>query len=131
MRAIGQQVNLGGAADSLGQSLAELTVEEAHDLAHALERESFAPQLTDYGDFREASHRIQAAVALALRLDHAALIPPLELTRGDSGKSDHVPGCEELLHPASLPLETNLVQNVSDILGMSGCGSSRRIGGGG
>ena len=41
-------------------------------------------------DFGEVLHGIQAAMAHAFGLDHAALVPPLELAGGDSGHGDYV-----------------------------------------
>ena len=37
-------------------------------------------------------------MAFALRLDHAALVPPLELARRDAGSLDHFVRCEAKLH---------------------------------
>src|ERR1700722_412245 len=98
MSTVGQQVIVGVAAGDLLQTLANLTVKESHDLADALEGESLAPEFADHRHFGEVIHGIETAMALALRLDHAAFVPPLELARGDAGQRNHLLRCEAALH---------------------------------
>ena len=51
---------------------------------------AFAAQLADHRDFGEVLHGVETAMALALGLDDAALVPPLELAGGDAGEGDHL-----------------------------------------
>src|ERR1051326_4136804 len=64
--AVGQEMVFGiSAADCLGQPLAELALQEAHNLANPLERETLAPELADHRDFGEVFHGVQPAMTLA------------------------------------------------------------------
>src|SRR5579872_780586 len=128
MRSVGEQVIVGTTADNLGQALADLALEKAHDLAHALQGESLAPQFANDGDFGQMIHRIEAPMPFPRRLDHATLVPPLQLSWSDSRQRDHLLRCKAILHLAPSRPETITVQNVSNILGMSACGSSRESG---
>src|ERR1700731_3970602 len=85
MRAIGKQVYVGTAGNNFAETLTELALQETHDFADSLQREAFAAEFADYCHFHYVLHRVEAAVALALGLDHAALVPPLELAGGDAG----------------------------------------------
>src|SRR6202035_1447121 len=98
MSAVGQQVIFGIAVNDLGQTLSEFAAQEAHDLAYALQGESLASQFADDRNLRELIQRIQSPPTCFGWLHHAALVPPLKLTRGDAGQVDHVPGCEAFFH---------------------------------
>src|SRR5579863_5735067 len=106
MRAVGEEVTLGVVADDLGQTLFDFAVKEAEHLAHALQGESLAPELADDGHFSQLVHRVEPAMAFPLRPDHAALVPPLQLPRRNAGESNHVSGCEAILHRASSLFKT-------------------------
>ena len=122
MSAVGEQVNLGVAADDFCEVLAELPLQEAHDLSYALQGEAFAPQLADYGDFGQVLHGVQAAMAFVLRLDYAALVPPLELAGGDAGQLYYFVRWKALVHSGPAMFETFLALNVSNILRWVGSG---------
>jgi hypothetical protein len=85
MRAVSEQMYVGGSSNDFAEAFAKLALQETHDLADALEREAFAPELADDGRFHDVLQGVKAAMSLALGLDHAALIPPLELARRDAG----------------------------------------------
>ncbi len=88
VRAVGEQVNVGGAADDVGQAFAELALQEAHDLSYPLQREALAAQFADDGYFGEVLQGIHTTMALTLGLDDATLVPPLELAGSDAGQGD-------------------------------------------
>ena len=92
--AISQQVISGCAADGLGQALAEFLLQKTHHLAHPLQREAFAPQFADDRYFGQVFERVHAPVALASGHDNSALIPPLQLARGDTGQANHIVRCK-------------------------------------
>src|SRR5579859_696270 len=123
MRSVGQQVIVGAAAHDLGKALTDFAIEKAHDLAHALQRESLAAQFADDGHFGEMVHRIESAMAFAPGLYDATFVPPLELPSRDPGQGYHLLRCEPILHGPPVMFETNTLQNVSNILGMEACGS--------
>src|ERR1700733_1866042 len=125
--AVGEQVIFGVAIDDLGQTFAEFAVEKTHDLADALQREPLAAEFADHSNFGQAIERVEAAMTFTLRLDHTTLVPPLQLPGRDAGERDDIPRCEAILHDPLNCSETIAVQNVSHILGMRGCGSSKRI----
>jgi hypothetical protein len=85
MGAVGEQVNVGVAANDFGEAFAELALEVTHDLADSLQGKTFAAQLADDGDFGKVLDGIKTAVALTLGLDDSTLVPPLELAGGDAG----------------------------------------------
>src|SRR4029077_17575168 len=85
MGAVGEQMYVGGSSNDFAQAFAELALQETHDLADSLERETFAPEFADDGHFHDVLHGVKATMALAFGLDHAPLVPPLELARGDAG----------------------------------------------
>src|SRR5579871_3962698 len=125
MRPVGQEMVFGILVDDLRQSLAEFPIQKAHDLAHTLKGEPLAPQFADDGQFRQMPGVVEPAMPLALGLHHAALIPPLQLPRSDAGQRNYFAGCEPILHVRLDMFETSTMQNVSDILGMRPCGSSK------
>src|SRR5437016_4202000 len=112
MFAVGEQVVFGVPADDLGQTLAELPIEEAHHFAHALQREALAPQLANHGDLSQMIHRIQTAVPFPGWLYHSPLVPPLQLASGNSGQSHDVARCKRRLHDSPIMFETIYAQNV-------------------
>jgi hypothetical protein len=85
MRAVGEQMYVGSSAHDFSEAFAELALQESHDLADSLEREAFAPEFADHRHLHDVLHGVKAAMALALGLDHASLVPPLELARGYAG----------------------------------------------
>jgi hypothetical protein len=85
MSAIGEQVNVGVAANDFGKAFPELTLQEPHDFADALQGKTFAAQLADDRHLSEVLHRVQTVVADPRWPDDAALVPPLELARGYAG----------------------------------------------
>src|SRR5580692_8066696 len=99
------------AVDDFGQTFAEFPVEEADDLAHALQGKSLAAELADHRDLGELVHRVEATMTLALRSNHAALVPPLQLARCDARQGDDFPGCEAILHSSLKMFETISMQN--------------------
>src|SRR5579864_500273 len=110
---------MGSAADNLGEPLADFPVQKAHDLAHALERKTLAPQFADHGHLGQLSQRKKPPVPFPLGLYDAALVPPLKLARCNAGQGDHLLRCEPILHSLSTILfETILAQNVSNSLGV-------------
>src|SRR5579863_6115751 len=89
MLAVGEQMNIGVAADDLGQAFAEFALQETHHFADGLQREAFAFEFADHRDFIDVLHGIEAAMSLTLRLDDSALVPPLKLAGADAGQGDH------------------------------------------
>src|ERR1700716_2027318 len=79
MGTVSKEVIIGGPAHDLRQALAELAIEKAHHFSDSLQREAFAPQLTDHRHLGEVVHRIQATMALPGGPYHSALVPPLQL----------------------------------------------------
>jgi hypothetical protein len=55
-----------------------------------LKREAFAAQFADDRDYVEVLHGVETAVACAVRLHYALLVPPLELAGGDAGEGDYI-----------------------------------------
>ena len=90
MRAIGEEMEIGVPIDDFSQTFAKFTIQKAHDLTHALKRETFAPKLADHGHFGELVEGIEAAMSFAIGLHHSSLIPPLQLARRDAGSRDHL-----------------------------------------
>ena len=90
VRAIGEQMHIGGAADDFSEAFAEFPIQEAHDLSYSLQREALAPKFADDGDFGKVLHRVEAAMAFAFGPDDAAFVPPLKLAGGDPGQGNHV-----------------------------------------
>src|SRR6266576_1039024 len=127
MFAVCEEMNFRVAVDDFGQAFAEFAVEEADDLSYSLQRKSFAAKLADDDDLGELIHRVAATMPLALRSNDAALVPPLQLAGGDAGQGDDVSRCVAILHSSSEVFETISMQNVSHILGMAACGSSKEI----
>src|SRR5258706_8838745 len=125
MLSVGQEVTFRVAADNLGQALAEFAVEKPNDLSHALQRKPLVPQFADDRDFGQIIHRVQTAMPFALRLHHAALIPPLELAGRDPRQRDYLLRCEPILHDPPNVFETIIKSNVSNILGTEARKSSR------
>ena len=89
---------MGGAANRFRQALAELFLQEANYLAHALQGEALAAKFTDDGYLREVFERINSPMSLARRDHDAALVPPLQLAGGDAGEANHLAGWECILH---------------------------------
>lgn len=112
MRAVGEQVVLGGGANGGGEAGAEFSVEKRDHFAHALERESAAAQLGYDGGGYELIPGIDAAMALAAGRYEAALVPPLELATGDAGERDDLGGGELPLHFWRVVFQTKSVRNV-------------------
>src|SRR5690242_12456637 len=95
---------VGGARCKLDHAAAELAVQGAHELAHALEREAFAAQFADYGNFCELCFGVNATAAIAARDDDLALVPPLQLARANAGALHHLRRCElPLVHSEQHP----------------------------
>ena len=104
---------VGRAGDGFGQAFAELALQEAHHLAHPLQRETAAAQFADDRDFGQVFNRVQAAMSFAGGDDDAALVPPLQLAQGDAGQGHHFAGCELRLHSQIWKMfETFWVKNV-------------------
>src|SRR5437763_1124792 len=95
MRAVGEQVILGGAGDGLCQSLTELALQEADDFTDPLQWEAATAQLANDGDLGQIVHGINTAVAPSLRDDNATLVPPLQLARRNAGEGDDIARCED------------------------------------
>lgn len=117
MRTIGEQVILGRGTDSRGQIGREFALQEGNDLAHALEGEAAAAKLGDDGGGDKLVPLVDAAMAMALGLDKAALIPPLQLAGGKPGKRDDVIGGEVAFHLDRVLFQTKNSMNVWNILG--------------
>ena len=88
MSSVGEQMNVGVAADNLGEAFTEFAIQETHDLSYPLQRDAFAAQLAYDRNFGEILHGVETAMPLALRFNYAALVPPLELARGDAGEGN-------------------------------------------
>ena len=89
MRAVSKKMEIGVPINNFPQTFAKFAIQKAHDLTHALKRETFAPKLADHGHFGELVEGIEAAVSFAIGLHHSSLIPPLQLARRDAGSRDH------------------------------------------
>src|ERR1700690_4442174 len=105
-------MNVGTAADDFREALAELALEEAHNLADSLKGEAFAAQLADHRHFGEILHRVQTAMPEPFRFDHAALVPPLKLASGHAGQSDHLVRRKAIWHQSPFMFETIRESNV-------------------
>src|SRR5580704_8632853 len=90
MSTVGEQVNIGIAADDFGETFTELTLQEPHDFADSLQGKTFAAQLANDRHLGEILHRVQTRVSDSRGLDDAALVPPLELARGYAGQNEHL-----------------------------------------
>src|SRR6267143_3148301 len=112
MRPVGEQVVFRSSAHRFRQALAELTLQETHDLAHSLERESALTQFADHCYLGEILHRVQAPPPGARRNHNAALIPPLQLPGCNSCKRHHLAGCELCLHRSDKTSKTTMAGNV-------------------
>ena len=82
--AVGKEMDLRATVDDFGQTFAAFAIQEPDDLAHALQRKSLAAELADDGDLGELVHRVEPAMAFALRAHNSAFVPPLQLARGDA-----------------------------------------------
>src|ERR1039458_4296696 len=94
MSAVAKQVTLRGRARRSRQAGAEFLLQESNRLAHALQREAPPAKLADDRHRNQFVPVVDTAMALAHRRHDAALVPPLQLPGGDSGKGDHLVGCE-------------------------------------
>jgi len=117
MGSVGEQVILGGGADGGGEAGAEFAFEKNNHLAHALKRKTAAPELRDDGGGHKLIPGIDAAMALAVGRNQAALVPPLQLPRGDAGERDDLGGGELPFHLRPNLFQTEVWKNVSNILG--------------
>ena len=72
------------------QPLPEFLLQELHDAADALQRKALATQRANHGHFGHVVKRVQPSVAFTLRHYNPALVPPLELARGDAGEPDYL-----------------------------------------
>ena len=113
--AIGEQVNVGGAADDFGEAFAELTVQKAHDLSYPLQGEALAAKLADDGDFGEVLQGIEAAMAFAFGLDDAALVPPLELAGGDAGQGNYFLRWKAIFHASALHSSPSMFETICEL----------------
>lgn len=87
MRAIGEEMNIGVAADNFSETLAKLPLQETHDLSYPLEREAFAAEFADDCHFSEILHGIDAPMAFSFGLDDSTLVPILQLAGSDTGQA--------------------------------------------
>src|SRR5882762_6972255 len=86
MSAVGKQVILRGRAGSSGKAGAELLPQETNHFAHALKGEAPPPKLADDRHGGQLFPAVDAAVPPAAGRHDAPFVPPLQLTRGDSGQ---------------------------------------------
>src|ERR1700722_13069786 len=105
-------MHVGVPAHDLAEALAKLALQESHDLADALQGEAFAAEFADHRHFEDVLHRVEAAMAFPLGLDHAPLVPPLELAGGDAGESDDLLRWEAVWHDSLFMFETIYRTNV-------------------
>src|SRR5208283_3765196 len=112
MSAVAKQVTLRGRAHRSRQAGAEFLLQESNRLAHALQREAAPAELADDRHSDQFVPVVNAAMALAHRRHDAALVPPLQLPGGESGKGDYLVGCELLLHPGHALFQTIKCRNV-------------------
>jgi hypothetical protein len=96
--AVSQQVIFRTDGDGLGQPAAQLSLQEPHNAAHLLQRESFTAKRADYRDLGDVISGIEPMPALAARHHDPSLVPPLELPWSNSRKPDYLRGCEPLFH---------------------------------
>src|SRR5208282_4491171 len=101
---------LGGGGDGFNQPFAKLFLEETDDQADLLQREAALAKLANDGHLGHVVERVDALVPFPRGDDDAALVPPLELARGDSGQRYYLVRCEGLLH--RFRAETNPTENV-------------------
>src|ERR1019366_9835164 len=120
MSAVGKKVILRRRTDSSGNAGAEFLLQETNHFPHALEREAAPAELAEDRHGHEFVPVVDAAVPLPVGLHDAALVPPLQLTGGDSREGDHVVGCELSLHLEHVLFQTIKWRNVSNILGGGG-----------
>jgi hypothetical protein len=73
--------------------------------------------LADHSYRDEFILAINAPMSIAAGSHDAALIPPLQLTRGDFGQCHHLIRCELSLHRKPVLFQTKESRNVSNILG--------------
>jgi hypothetical protein len=121
--AVGEQMVFGVSVYDLCQPLPELAIQKPHDPANRLQRKSFMPEFADHSNFGEVVYGVEPTMAFVLGLDHSALVPPLQLASRNTRQSNYLTRCESIFHAKMF--ETIPVQNVSDILGTTACGSSK------
>src|SRR5438034_9205046 len=85
MSSISEQVTF-RPAERICQATAELTLQKTNDFPHPLQRKSAPAQVTDDGNLGYVLNGIEAPVPLTAWNYHAALIPPLQLARGNAGE---------------------------------------------
>jgi len=95
---VGEQVNIGVAADDFRQACPDFPLQKAHDLSYPLQGETLASKLADHRDFGEPLQGIEAAMALAFGLNDATLVPILELAGRDPGKGNYFLRWKTILH---------------------------------
>src|SRR6185369_14984113 len=95
--AVGEQMVFRASAHGFGQTLSEFLLQKSNYLADTLERKPAASQFADHSNFTQLLHRVHATVSFPGRNHDAALVPPLQLTSGDSGKGHHLTRSEPSL----------------------------------
>src|SRR3954447_19306079 len=119
---VGEQMVFRASAHGFGQTLSEFLLQKSNYLADTLERKPAASQFADHSNFTQLLHGVHAPVPFPGRNHDAALVPPLQLTSGDSGKGHHVTRSKPSLQYV---LQTKTKKNVSNILGPN-CSLSRK-----
>src|SRR5712691_3354472 len=77
--AVGDQMEVGGALQHLGQPPAHLFLEEAEHAPDLLQGKSLAAEFGDDGDLNDLGWEVHPPVPFVPRRDDLALIPPLQL----------------------------------------------------
>ena len=109
---VGEQVNIGVAADDFRQPFPDVLLPKAHDLSYPLQGETLAPKPADHRDVGEFLQGIEAAMALAFGPYDATLVPILELAGRDPGKGNYFLRWKTILHSSPNMFETIFQLNV-------------------
>jgi len=104
---VGEQVQAGTARYQIGKSMAEFATQQREHFANALQAETTAAKITEYGQFGKILGGIEAAMALAGRHYDSLLIPPLELTWREAGAFGNLAGRKARVHPYTKPTAEN------------------------
>src|ERR1017187_7632626 len=83
--AVGEQMNIRGSGESLGEPLSHVFLQEAEHAANFLQRKALAAQLGNHRDLNHFLGHVNALMPVLPRRDDAAFIPPLQLTQADAG----------------------------------------------
>jgi hypothetical protein len=100
---VGEQVQTGPAGAEVGEAGAELLAQQLDHPADALKTEAPAAQVAKNDEFGKVRGGVETAMTLAGGHYDSLLVPPLQLTRGETGAFGDLTGCEALIHCLHTP----------------------------